>query len=130
MRSLASGSVKSKFAHRQEGGFIGPLLAKLGPILLPLLGDVLKKPASELGEFIGRKVKKLTGGQALTQKEIGQLVKMLQQGQGTKLSGGGMTYHSPLVGMESTGAGSKLAGGALRPVGAEAPRRKTLKKKY
>lgn len=66
-------------------GALADLLKQAGIALTPLLYDLLKKPASELSEILGTKLKKLTGN-------------------GTRLAG--ETY---------TGDGFRLAGEKIYP---------------
>lgn len=122
MRDFTGKQTKRRGITSQKGDGIGSILAKLGPVLLPLLGEALKKPAEELGNFIGRKVKQLTGG-SVSHKDINKLISMIaqQEGMGTKLSGGAMCgrgtklsggskYVTEEIGMASTGGSLLLAG--------------------
>lgn len=88
MRNL-NDKKRSKNRFQQQGDGVGSLLIKLGPVLLPILAEALKKPAEAVGDFIADKFRKLTGG-AVSKNDITKLINMLQKGEGAKLPGGSL----------------------------------------
>jgi hypothetical protein len=85
----------------QLGGDIMSILSSVAPHLLPLLYDILKKPASQIGEYLGKQVKTLTGNGY-------NLSGVHHSGSGYNLAGQHTNY--PGEGPTYTGGGYNLSG--------------------